>query len=129
MIRRIDGAKAYNFQNSAQRSQQNIRLTSRITTAPTLSKVKDPWNELNKPFPSSLQPLFQTEAKSFYEYQFSFIMKLELIIMLRTFILLIIFSLVETISLKIWETSVLVCEVFTSGFRPWLENFACGIPH
>ena len=64
MIKRIDGAKAYNFQNSAQRSQQNIRLTTRITTAPTLSKVKDPWNELNKSFPSSLQSLFQTEAKS-----------------------------------------------------------------
>ena len=64
MIRRIDATKAYNFQNSAQRSQQNTRLTTRTTTVPTLSKVKDPWNELHRTLPSSFQPLFQSEAKS-----------------------------------------------------------------
>ena len=43
-----------------------------------------------------------------------------------TFTLLSIFSLVETISLKnLGGTSVLTCEIFTSGFRPWLKNVAC----
>ena len=33
-----------------------------------------------------------------------------------------IFSLVETISLESWETSLLACQIFTSGFRKWLKN-------
>lgn len=40
-----------------------------------------------------------------------------------TFTLSSIFSLVEAISLAIWER--LACEMFTSGFRPWLINVAC----
>ena len=40
-----------------------------------------------------------------------------------TFILSSIFSLVEAISLTIWER--LACEMFSSGFRPWLNNVAC----
>ena len=39
------------------------------------------------------------------------------------FILISIFSLVETIRLKnLAGTIVLVCEMFTSGFRTWLKN-------
>ena len=40
-----------------------------------------------------------------------------------TFILSSIVSLVEAISLTIWER--LACEMFTSGFRPWLKKVAC----
>ena len=43
----------------------------------------------------------------------------------NTLKLLNIFSQIETISLKIWETIVLACEMFTSDFHLTLENVAC----
>lgn len=43
----------------------------------------------------------------------------------NTLKLLNIFSQIETISLKIWETIVLACEMFTSDFHLTLRNVAC----
>lgn len=42
----------------------------------------------------------------------------------NTLKLLNIFSQIETISLKIWDTIVLACEMFTSDFHLTLENVA-----
>ena len=43
------------------------------------------------------------------------------------FIFLSIPSLVETDSLEIWKRPLSwhVCEMFSSGFRPWLKNVSC----
>ena len=42
-----------------------------------------------------------------------------------TFLIFSILSLVETVILEIWETTVLPRGMFKSGFRLWLKNVAC----
>ena len=44
-----------------------------------------------------------------------------------TFLMFSVLSIVETIILEIWETTVLPREMFSSGFRLWLKlkNVAC----